>query len=1282
MRHQRHGLGIVDRIDARQVTVAFDSGQQQTFGCCDQDLCRAAWPVGALVMVRHKGLVGKVLNVITSSDLYQYMVQLSISGDTVTVAEGGLADYDYGPQMVDDPLEGLVKQQFEHPELFYARTAAHYLACSRQTLVSSGATARIDPLPHQIFVGQRVVTAPRPRFLLADEVGLGKTIEAGLVIQELRARGALRRVLVIVPANLTFQWCTELEQKFNERFTVYDASVLRELRNQAPRSNPWLLRDNIILSHGVIEHNERLWDEIVNLPWDLVVVDEAHHARRRQTSGDRRETTRLYRFVSRLSERTRGLLLLTATPMQLQTFELFSLVELLDCGLFQNYEHFERQRQVNRHINELMKALDHCDQAGGTHSPELAARLRTQLPKEHHDLVAQLGTSAAARQRLTQLLAERHLLSEVMIRNRKRVIGKFTNRQPHIIPVTLSPEERALYTAVTAYVRDSYSQLDRRRRGVVGFLLVAYQRRMTSCTYALRVTIERRLQKLQAAMSELEALPAWSEDEDLDEILNRTDQVAFGTDPAAIMIERRSLEELRRLAASVETDTKFVAFSHFLYELFRRNPTEQVLIFTQFYDTLHYLQGQLRSRWRVGTFHGSLNPKEKDYAINQFRSGATQILISTEAGGEGRNLQFCAVLVNYDLPWNPMKIEQRIGRIDRIGQRRDVLICNFAQQGTVEDRVLDMLSQRIHIFEETVGGLDPILGELESDIQKIVLETPLDQLDAALERRAAQLERDTEQARQIEEAQRDFVVDLRSFNQQTQVVFDKEEQHRLLEVMQNWSRLMLKQVGAQVELQDDGSLTVKLGKASGGILPEVRQRYFEITFDYQQALENPEFEYGSFGHPLFDALIAYGTSETFARGAVTQRTIRSDAHEAFTGFQFNFIIEERSVHTTRSLVVIAIDDEGSYRPEITNLLLESREWEQPTSGITGSESANWAERVERAHAQTQVILKSADWAERVERAHDQAQIVLNRLLRERRTRRKAEYEPLLQAEEQRINRYCATRLHSGQEKLAHDRAILQRLQQSHREEDRKVIPIWKRNVENAEAYLRTIAEEHETQLKELANRRQVTHSSNLLNAARISVIATVRPHTVAVRCTETDSLSVAVDNSVAVPARKPRAKRAAIERDSGSAARRTKVAAVEKPAESEPKTITSTKKPDKLERDTGSKARRTKVAAVEKPTKSEPKTIESTEKPATPTDGSITMNRSTGDDVTPYAPASASPPPPSPAAPPKRTVSTRPPLSDIPVNDPGSNESGPDIKEKMNLKGVVKFIKKSLRKLF
>lgn len=1094
VRHPQYGLGIVEHLDDTCITVEFDTGQRHTFPRSPNQLSRATWPIDSVVMVRSKGTVGVVRHCTMEQNLCKYRIELSISGSVINVLEGGISDRDSGSSVVD-PLEGLLERRFDHPRLFYARMIAHYLDCSRQTLVSTGATARIDPRPHQISVARRVVTAPRPRFLLADEVGLGKTIEAGLVIQELRARGVLQRVLVVVPANLTYQWCTELDQKFNERFTVYDANVVRQLRIEHPGRNPWLARNNIILSHGYIEHNERLWDEIAAVPWDMVVVDEAHHVRRRQTSGDRREATLLYRFASRLSERTRGLLLLTATPMQLQTFELFSLIELLDCGLFYNYDHFEEQRQANRIINTLIRELDQFDREGETPPADLPQRVHTHLDPEHHPLVDQLHRSAVARQRLIDLLSERHLLSEVMIRNRKRVIGEFTRRRPHIIPVELSPAERTLYDSVTRYVRESYQQLDQRRRGVVGFLLVAYQRRLTSCTYAFRRTIDRRLQKLRSALAQIETMPDWSADEELDDVLGRLDQIAFGTDPAAIMLEQRELERLRSLALAIRTDNKYAAFEQFLAQLFAHNPGEQVLIFTQFYDTLVYLQGQLSRRWRTATFHGGMNTRDKDSAIEMFRSGAAQILISTEAGGEGRNLQFCSVLVNYDLPWNPMKVEQRIGRIDRIGQKRDVLICNFALRGTVEDRVLDMLAHRIHIFEETVGGLDPILGELEADIQRIILETPTEQVDRELERRGEMLELEIERARQAEEAQRDFVIDLRSFNRQIQVVFDAEEQQRLLNASREWSTLMLRQVGAHVEPQPEGWLHVQLGKRSGGILPEVSQRFFDITFDYHQAMESQRLEYGSFGHPLFDALIAYGTSDAFACGTVTQRTIASDSHDAFSGYQFNFLITELSVQTTRSLVVVAVDDDGIYRPDLSSLLIESRDWETPTPPASATDEQ--------------------DWGARVERAYDVAQDVLAQILQERLARRKAELEPAIQAEEQRINRYAQMRLRSGQAKLQHDLAILEKLQRSSREEDRRVIPIWRRNVENAEAYLRTIAEERDRQLKELSGRRHVTYDTTLLSTARVTVVVPME------RPTSTISFQKALSPSPTQPVQVP-----------------------------------------------------------------------------------------------------------------------------------------------------------------
>ncbi|HMQ29718.1 MAG TPA: hypothetical protein PKD53_03275 [Chloroflexaceae bacterium] len=486
---------------------------------------------------------------------------------------------------------------------------------------------------------------------------------------------------------------------------------------------------------------------------------------------------------------------------------------------------------------------------------------------------------------------------------------------------------------------------------------------------------------------------------------------------------------------------------------------------------------------------------------------------------------------------------------------------------------------------------------------------------------------------------------------------------------------MLKQVGAQVEPQDDGSLSVKLGKASGGILPEVRQRYFDITFDYQQAMESQGFEYGSFGHPLFDALIAYGASETFARGAVAQRTIRSDAHDAFTGFQFNFVVEEQSVHTTPSIVVIAIDDKGAYRPDVTNLLLESRDWEQPTSGMNDTESADWAERVERAHMQAEAVLHS--------------------LLRDRRAQRKAEYEPMLQAEEQRINRYCDMRLRSGQEKLEHDRAILQRLQRSAREEDRRVIPIWKRNVENAEVYIRSIAEERETQLKELAGRRQVTYSSTLLNAARVTVVVPIERHTISFQRAARGVVPAPVQRAAPAPARKPRAKSAPPAGEQGPIPSRARDKVVETstapaPRSRQKQTVSAVKPgaPAGSSRAASTiqgdgAATHSSASATEPAPAPQPQPVAERRVLVTPPPPDTPVTQ-----PPPTAPQKESlfklpPPTQSPSrAPQKESLFKLPPPSTAPESEHSSSASSSDVAAKLGLKDVVSFVKKKLRKLF
>jgi SNF2 family DNA or RNA helicase len=267
-------------------------------------------------------------------------------------------------------------------------------------------------------VAQRVLSAPRPRFLLADEVGLGKTIEAGLILQELRARGGLERVLIVVPTNLVVQWTYELHQKFNEPFKIYNAARVRDEQSKHPGENVWSIGRNIICSHSFITDNPALWDDILETPWDMVIFDEAHHIRRQLDSANRRSTTGLYRFAGRISQRTRGLLLLTATPMQLHPFELYSLVELVDQALFFSYEYFEDQRKKNILLNSALKHLTEVEQLDQEERATLESELHALLPGSAMSLKARIEAvfgSEVARDAMIERLMNKHLLSVVMI---------------------------------------------------------------------------------------------------------------------------------------------------------------------------------------------------------------------------------------------------------------------------------------------------------------------------------------------------------------------------------------------------------------------------------------------------------------------------------------------------------------------------------------------------------------------------------------------------------------------------------------------------------------------------------------------------------------------------------------------------------------------------------------------------------------------------------------------------------------------------------------------------
>jgi SNF2 family DNA or RNA helicase len=456
---------------------------------------------------------------------------------------------------------------------------------------------RFEPFPYQLEAAARVLRHMQGRAILADEVGLGKTIEAGLVLSELRLRGLAGRVLVLVPAGLVGQWSEELERKFALPCVVADRCF------EAPSAEGVA---PIVVASLASARRDRLRAELSAVDWDLVVVDEAHRLKHARTA-----SARLARSL-----RTRYMLLLTATPMENRLSDLFQLVSLVRPGLLGGAAEFRAKH-------------------GG-------------------------GDLAAVRNVASLQLA----LRELMVRHRRSEISVMLPRRlAETIRVAPSVSEADLYDEISARVREA-------ARGA---------------TSAKRLALR--------SVQQLAGSSPWA---------------------CAESLAKLGWEDLARRAACISSSAKAAAVVELLER--HRSRGEKVVVFTQARRTLGALEAILTDRgFNAAIYHGSLTRAEKDAAVARFADDAP-VLLSTEAAGEGRNLQFCHVMVNFDLPWNPMQIEQRLGRIHRIGQRHDVQLTNLVSRGTLEEHLIEVLQAKINLFELVVGELDMILGRLTDEL--------------------------------------------------------------------------------------------------------------------------------------------------------------------------------------------------------------------------------------------------------------------------------------------------------------------------------------------------------------------------------------------------------------------------------------------------------------------------------------------------------------------------------------------------------------------------------------
>ena len=635
------------------------------------------------------------------------------------------------------------------------------------------ATAAVTPWPHQVRAFEKLYGRWPPRLLIADEVGLGKTIQAGMLLRQAWLSGRAKRILIMAPKGVLSQWQIELREKFNLNWPIYDGRKLVRypspaLRGQHQREvdrNEWHREPVVITSSHLMRRSDRsaeLLDQAE--PWDLVVLDEAHHARRSGAGGQREgNPNALLRLMRALRERTEGLVLMTATPMQVHTIEVWDLLDLLGLPSEWTGEAFLKFFDDVNHPNPGADAMERMaslfqatERAYGPMAAETIQRV-TKLSKLRARKVIQAlrDPSSIPRRRLENEERKpavtlmrgytplRHLISrhtrELLRRYAKEGMldTSIADRDVKDYFVEMSEAERELYDAVEGYIRTTYNQAASTEKGAVGFVMTTYRRRLASSIQALRVTLERH----RTAIESGEPLdPGALEDEVRDdetahEVLD-VEELAALEQRGLASEERQDIDVLLAQIARCPPDSKLKRLKTTIATL-RQSGYNQTMVFTQYGDTMDFLREELRKDQdlrlmcysgrggEVPTEGGAWRVITRDDAKRRFRLGEADVLLCTDAAAEGLNFQFCGALVNYDMPWNPMRVEQRIGRIDRLGQRYPIVrISNLHYEDTVETDVYRALGSRINLFQMVVGPLQPILAMLPGTITNTVLAGP------------------------------------------------------------------------------------------------------------------------------------------------------------------------------------------------------------------------------------------------------------------------------------------------------------------------------------------------------------------------------------------------------------------------------------------------------------------------------------------------------------------------------------------------------------------------------
>ena len=771
----------------------------------------------------------------------------------------------------------------------FRQMAARFLCLNKGGQLSN---ARTEILPHQIFTAHAVVSSPRRRYMLADEVGLGKTVEAGMVWQALAQRGNAARTLVVCPAGLTLQWQEEFADKFQETFEIFG----RDFNAINPRI--WDLKATAIASLQRLKRKEHKRTLLENRKWDLIIFDEAQHLSARDYP-KKTEKTMNYQLAESLRDYTDALLLLTATPHagDPNHGRFINLVKLLDSNV-------DFTPLVDEGLFRPKDAIPY-------------SKLILRTPKLK--------------------VTDAH--GEAVFKGRKTLQLEFK----------MYADEHLFYEAVEEYIRTGYNSLenieDPTHRRAIGFILTSFQKLNASSLRAIRTALGVRLGRLEKKLTQL---PQEEDEEETDQryLGEHEERSAIKSDREILKNEIGVLKKL--LAMAVTHEKKIDRLRELLKQIDKENPGAKVLIFTEYRRTQEFLKEQLEQwygRGSVALINGDMKLEGKTLEADSKRRSqrlfrddpSVRFLVSTEAGGEGINLQFCHILVNYDLPWNPMRYEQRIGRVYRYGQQKVVHIYNLKNRDTIEDTVRSYFDQRLRYAADAISkvtGEDPeelvasLNGQLETEID------PEDIYKRALVEGTLNKQSKEEIREAVERAQSAYEIATTSlFKDISSYSFDSYQKNLAspvgLKDLEEFTVKFLGRERRQVQ-RKDGFLEFLTPEALREQDNSLSERYKSVTFDRATAIRNPQADFFAIGHPFVDTMLHHVGDYDFG-GHTAVRAIPFEARNGeapILGFQFNFTVRRRVAREDGDeylfdLHTVVVRDDAVVDEHLSQLALQS-----------------------------------------------------------------------------------------------------------------------------------------------------------------------------------------------------------------------------------------------------------------------------------------------------------------------------------------------------------------------